>query len=114
MKPAAAVTLRLSVGICLILGQSASAQVTPSFQILSTPASFGSNVEAVAVSADGKVIIGKYFLSGTDPTCNTFGGCTRTFRWTAATGAVDLGVLDATEAEAHRSEERRVGKECRL
>src|SRR5712692_7787423 len=85
---------------CLCLGTPLAAQ-TPSFQILATPSAWGLNVEAVGVSADGKVIIGKYFLSGTDPACNTFGGCTRTFRWTLATGVVDLGVLDATEAEAH-------------
>src|SRR5712692_7007018 len=74
---------------------------TPSFQILATPPAWGLNVQAVAVSADGQVVIGKYFLSGTDPQCGVFGGCTRTFRWTAATGAVDLGLLDAHEAEAY-------------
>ena len=74
---------------------------TPSFQILATPPAWGLNVQAVAVSADGQVVIGTYFLSSTDPQCGVFGGCTRTFRWTAATGAVDLGLLDAHEAEAH-------------
>src|SRR5262245_8890749 len=74
---------------------------TPSFQILSTPASFGNNTEAVGISADGQVIIGKYFLNSLDPNCQVFGGCTRTFRWTAATGAVDLGLLDGREALAH-------------
>ena len=74
---------------------------TPSFQILSGLADFASNFEATSVSADGAVIIGKYFLSGTDPRCGAFGGCTRAFIWTAATGAQDLGLLDGRETEAH-------------
>src|SRR5437868_4633126 len=70
-----------------------------SFQILVNPASFGTNTQALAISADGKVVIGQYFLSDQDPsTCIVFGGCTRTFRWTAAAGAQDIGVLlDKTE-----------------
>src|SRR5262245_12575329 len=79
----------------------ARAAVTPGFQVLATPPAWGSNVQAVGISADGAVIIGRYFVDGTDPACLTFGGCTRTFRWTAATGAVDLGLLDSTEADAH-------------
>jgi probable HAF family extracellular repeat protein len=80
---------------------AASAQtVTPTFQILVNPAAFGTNTQALGVSADGKVVIGEYFLSDQDPsTCIVFGGCTRTFRWTAATGAQDIGLLlDKTEA----------------
>jgi len=80
---------------------SALAAVTPSFQVLSTPPAWGSNVYAVAVSADGAVVVGRYFLATNDSSCGVFGGCTRTFRWTAATGAVDLGLLDASEADAH-------------
>ena len=92
----------LLVAFCPVrLTSSVLAAVTPSFQVLSTPAQWGSSVQAVGVSADGTVIIGRYFIAGTDPSCLTFGGCTRTFRWTAATGAVDLGLLDATEADAH-------------
>src|SRR5215471_10127318 len=87
------------------LGAPMAAQ-TLSFQVLATPASFGTNVEAVGVSADGSVVMGKYFLSGTDPNCNVFGGCTRTFRWTAQTGVQDLGLLDAHEAWP-RAEDRR-------
>src|SRR5262249_50978538 len=74
---------------------------TPSFQILTGLADLGSNFEATGVSADGSVIIGKYFLPFADPRCLVFGGCTRAFRWTAATGAQDLGLLDGHEAEAH-------------
>ncbi|HMC60329.1 MAG TPA: hypothetical protein VKJ01_14155 [Candidatus Solibacter sp.] len=77
--------------------------VTPSFQIMNTLAAFGTNVEAVGVSADGQVIIGKYFLSGIGPACNTVGGCTRTFKWTAAGGVQDLGGLEAFEALAQRT-----------
>ena len=34
--------------------------------------------------------------------CIVFGRCTRTFRWTAGTGAQDIGVLlDKTEALGH-------------
>src|SRR5262245_25566074 len=91
----------LLVAGALLVAASARAAVTPSFQILPTPPQFGLNVQAVAVSADGAVVIGRYFIAGLDPACLTFGGCTRTFRWTAATGAVDLGLLDATEADAH-------------
>src|SRR3989442_4834526 len=47
----------LLAGVLLSVASSALAAVAPSFQILSTPASFVSNVEAVGVSADGKVII---------------------------------------------------------
>src|SRR5262245_14359280 len=79
----------------------ARAAAVPSFQILATPPEWGLNVQATGVSADGAVVIGRYFRAGSDPTCQTFGGCTRAFRWTAATGAVDLGLLDATEADAH-------------
>src|SRR5262249_15094331 len=68
---------------------------TPSFEILSTPPEFGTQTSAVGISADGTVIIGKYFLSGTDPRCLVFGGCTRSFLWTAKTGAEDLGLVDA-------------------
>ncbi|PYN96566.1 MAG: hypothetical protein DMD91_21045 [Candidatus Rokuibacteriota bacterium] len=74
---------------------------TPSFQILTGLADFGTNFEATSVSADGAVIIGKYFLDSLDPRCAVFGGCTRAFIWTAATGAQDLGLLDSREAEAH-------------
>lgn len=91
----------LLVGAALLVTSDARAAVTPSFQILSTPPQWGLNVQATGVSADGAVVIGKYFIAGIDPSCNTFGGCTRTFRWTAAAGAVDLGLLAATEADAH-------------
>src|SRR6516162_9084816 len=80
---------------------TAVAAPTPSFEILSSPPEFGRHTEAVGISADGAVIIGKYFLSGSDPRCQVFGGCTRSFVWTAKIGAVDLGVLDGREAEAH-------------
>src|SRR5215472_14976763 len=81
---------------------TALAAPTPSFEILSTPPEFGTQTSAVGISADGTVIIGKYFLSGTDPRCLVFGGCTRSFLWTAKTGAEDLGLLDdGREAEAH-------------
>src|SRR5712692_109651 len=105
-------TARRTLRVLLVAGallacvtSSTRAAVTPSFQIVSTPASWGSNVEAVGVAADGSVVIGKYFLSGTDPTCNTFGGCTRTFRWTAATGMQDLGTpLFVNDPDHSRSE----------
>ena len=58
----------------------ARAAVAPSFQILATPPEWGSNVQATGVSADGAVVIGRYFRAGSDPTCQTFGGCTRAFR----------------------------------
>jgi len=74
---------------------------TPSFQILTGLADLGVNYEATGVSADGAVIIGKYFLAGLDPRCAVFGGCTRAFIWTAATGAQDLGLLNGFETEAH-------------
>ena len=74
---------------------------TPSFQILTGLADLGANYEATSISADGAVIIGKYFLAGLDPRCQVFGGCTRAFIWTAATGAQDLGLLNGFETEAH-------------
>src|SRR5262249_8416958 len=88
------VYMALLVFACL--GTPLAAQ-TPSFQILATPPAWGLNVQAVAVSADGQVVIGKYFLSSTDPQCGVFGGCTRTFRWIPATRpptVEDLGLLD--------------------
>ena len=69
------------------------AAVASSFQILATTPVMGTNTEAVAVSPDGQVVVGKYFLSGSDPNCQVFGGCTRSFIWTAATGVQDLGTL---------------------
>ena len=80
---------------------TAVAAPTPSFEILSSPPEFGRHTEAVGISADGAVIIGKYFLSGSDPRCQVFGGCTRSFVWTAKIGAVDLGLVDGREAEVH-------------
>src|SRR5262249_60591283 len=76
-------------GAVLAFCSSASAAVAPSFQLLSTPPAWGTPVEAVGVSADGAVIIGRYFLPTNDPACGVFGGCTRTVRLTAATAAVD-------------------------
>jgi len=69
------------------------AAVASSFQILATTPVMGTNTEAVAVSPDGQVVVGKYFLSGSDPNCQVFGGCTRSFIWTAARGVQDLGTL---------------------
>src|SRR5262245_14849878 len=92
---------KLALAVALLVTSSARAAVTPSFQILATPPAWGTNTYATAVSADGLVLTGRYFIAGTDPSCQTFGGCTRTFRWTAASGAVDLGLLDSTEADAH-------------
>src|SRR5215472_1224802 len=80
---------------------TALAAPTPSFEILSSPPEFGTQTSAVGISADGAVIIGKYFLSGSDPRCGVFGGCTRSFVWTAKTGMQDLGLLDGREAEGH-------------
>jgi len=88
---------------CLVFARLGTplAGPTPSFEILSTPPEFGTQTSAVGISADGTVIIGKYFLSETDPRCLVVGGCTRSFKWTAQTGAQDLGLLDGREALAH-------------
>src|SRR5262245_41728651 len=70
-------------------------------EIIYTP--FGNNTIATGISADGSVIFGEYFLPSNDPQCQTFGGCTRTFRWTAATGAQDVKPIDdrTGEVQAH-------------
>jgi len=93
-------TRRIAGLVLACLGAPVAAQQA-SFQIIPTPASFGNNVQAVGVSADGTTVIGEYFLSS-HRTCTIVGGCTRTFRWTAATGAQDLGViLDKSSALAY-------------
>src|SRR5262245_2636204 len=70
-------------------------------QIIATP--FGNNTNATGISADGSVILGEYFLPSNDPQCQTFGGCTRTFRWTTASGAQDIRPIDDStgEVQAH-------------
>src|SRR5262249_53081463 len=70
-------------------------------QIISTP--FGNNTNATGTSADGSVILGEYFLPSNDPQCQTVGGCTRTFRWTVASGAQDIRPIDdrTGEVQAH-------------
>src|SRR5262249_27863174 len=70
-------------------------------QIIATP--FGNNTNATGISADGSVILGEDFLPANDPQCQTFGGCTRTFRWTAASGAQDVRPIDdrTGEVQAH-------------
>jgi probable HAF family extracellular repeat protein len=64
---------------------------TPAFQIIQTP--FG-NTGATSISADGSVVLGEYFLPQSDPRCQTSGGCTRVFRWTAANGPQDVPPID--------------------
>src|SRR5579871_5359848 len=86
--PAGATLLILASLSDALLAQQAS------FQVIPTPPAYGSNVQAVGVSADGSVIIGEYFVS-TGQDCTIAGGCTRTFRWTAAAGAQDLGLIFA-------------------
>lgn len=65
-----------------------------SFQIIPTPGSFETNVQAQAVAAEGKIAIGGSFLFDQDPsTCTVFRGCPRTFRLSTATGPQDIGVI---------------------
>src|SRR5262249_57867120 len=72
---------------CSRAAPSPSRRRPRAFRSLPGLADLGANFEATHVSADGAVIVGKYFLAGLDPRCGVFGGCTRAFIWTAATGA---------------------------
>src|SRR3989454_6091362 len=80
-------------------GSESQTVVTPSFRVLAPPASFGSTVYGVAISADGSTVVVQWFLPGSDPNCGIPGGCSRALRWTAAGGFQDLGLGGGVEAE---------------
>src|SRR2546428_5315723 len=80
-------------------GSESERVVTPSFRVLAPPASFGSTVYGVAISADGSTVVAQWFLPGSDPNCGIPGGCSRALRWTTAGGFQDLGLGGGVEAE---------------
>src|SRR2546428_4767690 len=79
-------------------GSESQTVVTPSFRVLAPPASFGSTIYGVAISADGSTVVAQWFLPGSDPNCGIPGGCSRALRWTAAGGFQDLGLGGGVEA----------------